>query len=1188
MIFRASFGIINILIDKIVVIVALKKPSEFFNKKDELSVNETVQELIKSSELNTFSDAFESFKNNLVKIESLSEFSETINNYKENVERVDNLSSKVENIQSEIQNLLKKEDLDRAMMAQLLVVEQSIINIQNNVKGINEKNLSQIKLNLSNLSKNVNEFLEVDVPKYKKLVTESEIRSSNRYEQLEISSSNRYEQLEDKVNLSIENIQLFVDESYKNLSDALSEINKEVVEDIISEVNSLSEVIENIKENEIPRYKKVIVETERKVDSRIKDFNQKFEDINVSLTEKIKSIESSKNNLLEKIDLKLEEVEDYIQKNYKDIVTLRDQVFEEVEKISIGDVEKNIRDIKRKVEYIESVYKDIKPEELVGNVISETLLAEPPSAKNKDPLTPLDQKYVTLDQLQEHYRLFINRIQQQLATLGGGGETQLKYLDDIVGIATNPSAYDGKFLKYDHPSKKFVFSDITENNVIVAEENIIYVAKDGNDSNDGTLSQPKLTIKNAVGIASANTVVKIAPGTYYENNPIVLPDNVSVMGHSLRETTVVPLNSDQDLFHVGNKDYIAEMSFTGSLPGKAIVAFDPVNQRYINQSPYIQNCTNFIPNSIGMKIDGKDAIGPLKSMVLDSYTQYNQGGIGVSITNEGYAQLVSLFTICDDIAVYCGSGSGCDLTNSNSSFGNFGLVADGVSAKKYTGIVTVTSAQNSDSFVINLESPTLNVVNADYNHLTGRVKIVTNQPHKMNVGMAVSIVGLAFTCPFENGVRYYPSGDKGYVFNVETVAPGRYLDAANLITANRQEIIDQSYSGITSVFPLFVNPNPEKCKRDIGYIVDAVVNDLIDFTSRNTITATKSYFKYDGTLITGISSEVSQTVVGFHTARDYMKLAITNNLTVKDLSVIADPLTGFNTSLNSCADVVSFIDNLVGIVTTRLVSGDLNINPLPSVSIASTIFTLDVGIATQPHYYAGGGTVHINTIRPFDGQVVYFNELFYTVKTLNIVDGGSGYTELPTVTIESPDTPWGVVAQAAPILQNGVLIGVDMISNGRGYRIPPKVTISAGINTAVATAELVPEYYTVQKASEIINGECTVTLNENIPFEVGVGTEVSFFKQSRVLATGHSFEFIGSGTDIASCLPFSGGVPNSDNETDSRNGGLVVYTSTNQSGNFKIGDGVTVNQNTGSITGNAYTKSLLSTMTPYILSLGGF
>ena len=118
----------------------------------------------------------------------------------------------------------------------------------------------------------------------------------------------------------------------------------------------------------------------------------------------------------------------------------------------------------------------------------------------------------------------------------------------------------------------------------------------------------------------------------------------------------------------------------------------------ITQGPYVRNCTNFIADSIGMKVDGfaaepgdKDDIGVTGTMSVDSYTQYNQGGIGVSITNEGYAQLVSLFTICNDIAVYCGSGGACDLTNSNSSFGNYALVADGVGPKKYTGIITSSS-----------------------------------------------------------------------------------------------------------------------------------------------------------------------------------------------------------------------------------------------------------------------------------------------------------------------------------------------------------------------------------------------------------------------------------------------------------------------------------------------------------------
>jgi hypothetical protein len=68
------------------------------------------------------------------------------------------------------------------------------------------------------------------------------------------------------------------------------------------------------------------------------------------------------------------------------------------------------------------------------NQLNEGLLNEPPNTNNSDPLTPLDQNFVTTQQLNDHYRLFINRIQQQLATIGGGGETQFKFLDDVVNF----------------------------------------------------------------------------------------------------------------------------------------------------------------------------------------------------------------------------------------------------------------------------------------------------------------------------------------------------------------------------------------------------------------------------------------------------------------------------------------------------------------------------------------------------------------------------------------------------------------------------------------------------------------------------------------------------------------------------------------------------------------------------------
>ena len=117
--------------------------------------------------------------------------------------------------------------------------------------------------------------------------------------------------------------------------------------------------------------------------------------------------------------------------------------------------------------------------------------------------------------------------------------------------------------------------------------------------------------------------------------------------------------------------------------------------------------------SIGMKIDGDNASavsigGDLKSMVCDSFTQYNEAGIGVSLTNDAYAQLVSIFTINTDIGIFAGSGGQCDLTNSNSSFGNFGLVAVGLGSTQFTGIVSNTNP--AGEFVTSTQADTDTIV----------------------------------------------------------------------------------------------------------------------------------------------------------------------------------------------------------------------------------------------------------------------------------------------------------------------------------------------------------------------------------------------------------------------------------------------------------------------------------------------
>ena len=63
----------------------------------------------------------------------------------------------------------------------------------------------------------------------------------------------------------------------------------------------------------------------------------------------------------------------------------------------------------------------------------------------KDPIAPENtEKFVTLEQFQKHYRTFLERVQMQLGTLGGGGAVNIIDMDDLdPRIRENPTEFDG-------------------------------------------------------------------------------------------------------------------------------------------------------------------------------------------------------------------------------------------------------------------------------------------------------------------------------------------------------------------------------------------------------------------------------------------------------------------------------------------------------------------------------------------------------------------------------------------------------------------------------------------------------------------------------------------------------------------------------------------------------------------------
>jgi hypothetical protein len=253
--------------------------------------------------------------------------------------------------------------------------------------------------------------------------------------------------------------------------------------------------------------------------------------------------------------------------------------------------------------------------------------------------------------------------------------------------------------------------------------------------------------------------------------------------------------------------------------------------------------------------------------------------------------------------------------------------------------------------------------------------------------------------------------------------------------------------------------------------------------------------------------------------------------------------------------------------------------------------------------------------RPYVGQLItvgkflsdlgYTNQQFYFLESIQVLDGGSGYNpaQPPLVTIQSPSVDsGGIQAQALAVLTYDEIsltwrVGrIDLVSTGNQFtqaQLEDPLFVSVAPppdpegQTATAQAVGAPVFYTITTASEPNSlGQCVIEIDERLPFTPDNQSVVNFFQASKIIASSHCFEYVGSGTNIATAIPSRGGVPKQENEVVSRMGGRVAYTSTDHLGNFRIAD-LVINQNNGIITGRTFQKSLLAILTPYIIAIEG-
>lgn len=277
---------------------------------------------------------------------------------------------------------------------------------------------------------------------------------------------------------------------------------------------------------------------------------------------------------------------------------------------------------------------------------------------------------------------------------------------------------------------------------IPASQYQIYVAKNGSDSNDGTINAPYLTIKAAMAAAAnisspTGVSVQVAPGSYTENNPITIPPRASLMGDNLRNVSVLPQTPSADMFYMTNATYVWGITLRNYL-ANGFSYNSSTSSQNVFVSPYIQNLTSATTTGTAVMVDGNNVSAiSTKAMIVGFFTIINQGGYGIRLVNSAYSQLVNIYTIACEVGIWAESGSFCTLNGSDCSIGNVGLRADGYGPLLSTG-QTVGYSINGQFVLNNLTAqPNVNqvmIINGDPNFYSiDTITKIDNVTYQVNV-----------------------------------------------------------------------------------------------------------------------------------------------------------------------------------------------------------------------------------------------------------------------------------------------------------------------------------------------------------------------------------------------------------------------------------------------------------------------
>jgi hypothetical protein len=547
----------------------------------------------------------------------------------------------------------------------------------------------------------------------------------------------------------------------------------------------------------------------------------------------------------------------------------------------------------------------------------------------------------------------------------------------------------------------------------------------------------------------------------------------------------------------------------------------------LTRSPYVQNVTTFGTGCIGLKVDGDLHAGGNDSIVANDFTQVISDGIGAWVTNLARAELVSVFSYYAHIGYLAEDGGKIRATNGNSSYGNFGCVAEGIDITEIPVTGTVTN-RFFDAIIDSVFTDGDDILVFEY----------------LNAGVNYTTGGTTFTVTGE--------GFGAQIDDVNTVNGGVF--EVRLLDTD----VDQDSTPDTG---------------GSGYITSTNVaqsGTATSITIANTDTATSG--QYTGMAI---------FIVAGRGAGQYGFIDSYNSGTKA-------------AQIRKMSDGTSGWDHLVvGTSIETSLDGSTQYVIEPRVTFTAPPSTLYADTAKGRAYVEDGSIIKIT-----------------------IWDPGSGYVTAPTMTVTDPNNIIDVPHDVR--IGDGVLTQPTWINRGTAFTTAEATVTGDGFadlyqpgefvrvenlsgeplpGSSVSFGHLPGQFFKLVFVRELAGSPGTYSAQFQISPKLSISDAPEHneslnlrLRYSQVRLTGHDFLDIGTGNFANTNYPDNPLTdPISTNEVIESGGGRVFYTSTDQDGNFRVGDLFSVEQATGVATLNAdaFNISGLQELSLGELSLGG-